>query len=280
VNAHPVDACPDAEELAGFLDGVLTEKRRAEIAKHVATCADCRTTIEYAAEVEQELPPAVAPAPRIRQAWLVAAAVLIAAIAAVVLYRGRADARDPVAPLVAAAPSSARSIEPRLCGGFRWAPLQPVRRSTPQAKTPEELIASGAAAAVLKEVGDDRSARSLHAAGVAYLVAGDARTAVTLLEDASRAADGNARVWSDLAAALYMAADEGDDDRVMMPRALAAADHAVRLNPRLDEAYFNRAVILERLGRAADAAAAWREYLARDHDSPWAVEARRRLAAL
>jgi len=46
------------------------------------------------------------------------------------------------------------------------------------------------------------------------------------------------------------------------------------LDPSLSEARFNEAVILERLDRRQEAAAAWDRYLAADASSPCAGEAR------
>ena len=50
--------------------------------------------------------------------------------------------------------------------------------------------------------------------------------------------------------------------------------------PGLAGALFNRALALERLGPRTLAADAWERYLAADGSSPWADEARTRLAAI
>jgi tetratricopeptide (TPR) repeat protein len=62
--------------------------------------------------------------------------------------------------------------------------------------------------------------------------------------------------------------------------ALRSLDEALGLNPALAEAAFNRALLLERLGRRDEALAAWDRYLAIDGASAWAGEARRHRAAL
>jgi tetratricopeptide (TPR) repeat protein len=279
VNVLSVDPCPEAGEMAAFIDGALPPERVAQVTHHVTNCARCRIEIERAAEVEQEIGKPLVIAARPARRWLAVAAGLIIAVLAIQLYRGRNEPAqsDPIERLVMATPSSERTIEPRLCGGFPWAPLRPRRRSETTKKTPEELVASGAAGSVLREIGNDKSPQSLHAAGLAYLVAGDTKTAVTLIEASSREAGGNARVWSDLSAAIYMAAET--DDVAALRRALDAADHAIRLNPRLAEAYFNRALILERVGTPRQTAAAWSEYLARDSVTGWSAEARSRLGS-
>jgi tetratricopeptide (TPR) repeat protein len=279
VTASAHESCPEPAVLAAYVDGVLRRTRVADVTRHVTRCARCRILIEDLAAIEKERPATVVafPSRRLRQ-WAIAAAVLIAAVALPLLWRGGESARpDPIAALAAASPTSARTIAARLSGGFRWAPLLGLKRSEATAKSAEELVASGAAGAVLREIGSDRSPRALHAAGVAYLIAGDTDSAVKVLGDAVRRAPGNARVWSDYAGALYTAAKS--DDAAEIPQALAAADRAVHLNPRLAEALFNRALVLDRIGTEQQRGAAWCEYLAQDPDGPWAAEARERLDA-
>ena len=55
------------------------------------------------------------------------------------------------------------------------------------------------------------------------------------------------------------------------------ADRALRIDAGFAEARFNRALILERMGRRAEAEDAWRQFLALDDRSPWAAEARQHL---
>lgn len=270
-------SCPEPAVLGAYIDGTLDPGRVEDVTRHVTRCATCRVAIENVVEAwDEELP---VPRPRFgsRVRWIaaVAAALIVALLVFVRRDPRPAPQFDPIAQLVAAAPVSARSIEPRLSGGFRWAPFRGTRRTHAAPKSHEELVASGAAGDVLRELGETRTPQSLHAAGVAYLIAGDATLAVKLLTDASRQAGGNARVWSDLSAALYTEA-AGDDAGAR--RALAAAERAVRLNPRLAEAHFNRAVALEAVGTPQQVRAAWSDYVERFPAEPWTVEARERLA--
>jgi tetratricopeptide (TPR) repeat protein len=89
----------------------------------------------------------------------------------------------------------------------------------------------------------------------------------------------NAHVWSDLAAARYAAALEAEDAR-QFAQALAAADAALRIEPRSAEALFNRALILEQLGLREQARSAWLRFLETDTQSAWRREAEAHLAAL
>jgi CHAT domain-containing protein len=116
----------------------------------------------------------------------------------------------------------------------------------------------------------------LHALGVSHLLAGRYDEAAQALLAASREQPANARYLSDLATVQLERARLGlrPDD---LPRALAAADRARRLDPSLREAWFNRALAASALSLSEEARGAWTEYLKRDGASPWATEARTRL---
>ena len=70
--------------------------------------------------------------------------------------------------------------------------------------------------------------------------------------------------------------DRPDD----LPRALGAAERAVKADERLIEARFNRALALESLFLEEQARQAWQDYVARDPGSEWANEARSHLEKL
>jgi tetratricopeptide (TPR) repeat protein len=61
--------------------------------------------------------------------------------------------------------------------------------------------------------------------------------------------------------------------------ALLAFDAALGVHPDYPDAHRHKAAVLDRLGRADEAAADWRQYLHYDDRGPWADEARRRLEA-
>jgi hypothetical protein len=82
---------------------------------------------------------------------------------------------------------------------------------------------------------------------------------------------------NDLSAAL---SNRAIDKRRPIPDAVEAvrcADRAWRIG-RTPEAAWNRAVAIEALNGRARAMPAWHDYLAIDATSPWAAEARKRLA--
>jgi len=86
-----------------------------------------------------------------------------------------------------------------------------------------------------------------------------------------------ARRWNDVAAAEIIARRR-DANRSPLT-ALTAVERALALDPRLPEALFNRATVIEALGLSGIAAEEWRRFLRVERDGSWAAEARKRLAA-
>jgi CHAT domain-containing protein/tetratricopeptide (TPR) repeat protein len=129
-------------------------------------------------------------------------------------------------------------------------------------------------------------ASSMHALGRLYLYERRFDEAVDQLEGAARSNPDDARLQNDLAAALSERGQEarrrGEEGRAGedLGRAIEHLDRAVALDPSLADALFNRALVYERLRLDAQAEDAWKAYLSKDSTSPWAEEARRRLARL
>jgi CHAT domain-containing protein len=124
----------------------------------------------------------------------------------------------------------------------------------------------------LAKAGGESTPESRHTAGVAQLLRGNTRTALSSLAAAAQTAD-EPRIWSDLAAAFYEAATREQEPQLLAD-ALANCDRALALDADFPEALFNRALVIERLGLRDDAREAWERYLARDPGSAWAGEAR------
>jgi CHAT domain-containing protein/TolA-binding protein len=89
----------------------------------------------------------------------------------------------------------------------------------------------------------------------------------------------DAPTWSDLAVADYETALRYDAPE-MLAEALAACDHALALDSSLQEALFNRALMIERLGLRDDAYAAWQRFIVQATPGPWEDEARRHIESL
>jgi hypothetical protein len=146
-----------------------------------------------------------------------------------------------------------------------------------------------AAAGVQRSVAARRTAANLHASGVANLLLGNDDAAIDTLHEALLAESGQRAVpaaisesddvplLNDLSAAL---SNRAMNKRRPIPDAVEAvrcADRAWRIG-RTPEAAWNRAVAVEALNGRGHAMSAWHDYLAIDQTSPWAAEARRRMA--
>jgi CHAT domain-containing protein/tetratricopeptide (TPR) repeat protein len=98
--------------------------------------------------------------------------------------------------------------------------------------------------------------------------------AVDALEDAVDRKLGSADVFNDLSA-MYLARAASEARTEDVPRALAFAERAIKANPSSREPWFNRALALEALHLRDAADQAWKDYLSRETEAPWAAEARR-----
>ncbi|HEX7705379.1 MAG TPA: hypothetical protein VF701_02875, partial [Thermoanaerobaculia bacterium] len=269
---------PDPEVLAAFVEGNVAEHETAGLTDHLRSCAECRLIVGETARWAREEAPADEKRQPVRsfpKRWWLLTAAAATVIAGGVLWQS--GERSGVDRLVAAAPRDVRFVEPRISGGFPWAPTEDIQRSA-ENRDPRHMELVGAAGVVLKETATDASARGRQAAGVAHLIAGAPDAAVAELTKASQQSQ-DATVWSDLAAAHYVAALRTDSPEKLSD-ALSAVDEALRLEPGLREALFNRALILQRLHLRDAALEAWRRYLEVDDRSEWAGEARRNMETL
>jgi CHAT domain-containing protein len=205
----------------------------------------------------------------------------IGGIAAVVVIALLVPAirRSPIEQLVVLTAKTGRIVEPRITGGFSWSPYRgPDRANGAPIGDPDRMKLGGAAGELIEHAQHDAGAEAQHQAGVAMMLTQNPVDAIGRLEGAAKTKP-SAEVWSDLAAARYAAASNLGR-AALYPQALAASDSALRLDENLPEAAFNRALVLERMGLAGEARAAWTRYLTVDPSSKWAEEARSHLAAL
>lgn len=128
------------------------------------------------------------------------------------------------------------------------------------------------------------SGRAHHGLGKVYLVRHESDKAIEQLNEALRIDSGNALLYNDLGIAwMEKGLSAGGDARLQSaegPQALEYFNQALRLSPRLSEAFFNRAICYEHLKKTEDARRDWETYLKFDPNSPWAAEARERLRRL
>jgi len=266
----------DPETIAAFAEGRLDPAKRDAVVAHIDRCAECLE------DVALVMPSATAELERrrfSRPAWLLAVAAAVVLAVALPFGWRIARHRSPTDELVSLSPRSARIVEPRLTGGFPWAAYHgPMRAAGGSVTDAERLKLGGAAGDLMQRAEHDPSADAQHAAGVALVLVEKPDDAIAKLESAATASN-DAKAWSDLAAARYAAAVQFRRPS-LYPEALAAADDALRIDAKLPEALFNRALILENLGLISEARKAWQRYLEVDPGSQWANEARTHLSQL
>ena len=273
--------CPDAESLAAYADGNLRGAQRQAVERHLAECDNCFETLSGAIGLER----ARLRRRTLRRRLLVGAgstAGVAAAVWLAIVLPGRLTSsptgRPELAALVAAV-GTTRVIEPRITGGFAHGLVTaPIRsgESVLDASSPEIRIA---VARIEQKAQESRRPEAIAALGVAYLAVANADKAVSALEESTDSPAPDPSGLSDLAAAYLVRGAEYKQFEDVA-KALSAAERAVRGNPALAEASFNRALALERLFLTSQAREAWEDYLKVDAGSGWAEEARRHLESL
>jgi CHAT domain-containing protein len=270
--ATEMSTCPDPETLAAFAEGNVNRAEIPLLLAHLEECRNCMRALQ-SASAEQ---PAAAPRRGLLLAAAAAVVVVMALLAIPVLRYAR---REPIARLAAVASADGRTVEPRLTGGFAWAPYRGPARLEQESGDSNRLKLAGMTGDLVEKADRAKSPESEHDAGVGLLLIERPLDSITRLRRAAESAPAEANNWIDLSAALYAAAVQLNRPS-LYPQALDAAGRALRLAPDASEALFNRALIIERLGLTEQARAAWQRYLQTDPSSSWAEEARQHLARL
>ena len=269
--------CPSLETIGAFVDGRLMERERETIADHLASCEACYFVFSEAARtrVTAQAKADVVPFTPRRVTWQVAmsglAAAAIILLAVNVWYPFDANGDERALTNLVTAVGTSRTFEPRLTGGFAYAPVRgPVRGANSVDLSPDTRIA-------IAQIEKQFAAKPI--AATAALVSGDPNRAISILEAASKANPNDAKILSDLSAA-YLTQASLTSNTEAASRALAMANRALEIDRLMPEAMFNRALALQTIGQIDDARAAWQAYLTIDDRSGWADEARARLRIL
>lgn len=289
---------PSSEVLAAFIDGQLDETTRREVMAHIADCDECYATLDAAEAWRKNEKGEAFAAASSHRGWWVATGFLAAAASLAVVFamppvrswyeRASYERRLGLRRLVSAANDSEFApTEARLSGGFSFKRTRATTRGT-QTNVPWKVRA--AADAVNARVESSNAPGDLHARSVALLYLGDTSNAALAADDALRHETGrtdvldavrhsaDARLLNDVAAIHYSVwvHDQKANDLLL---ASEAAERAWTLK-RDSEAGWNRALIREEMQLPDAAREAWRDYLAIDSGSEWAVVARQHLDAL
>lgn len=264
---------PTPEALATFIDGTADAATRAEVTEHIESCDDCLMIVGETARLMDEPVAPLRRSPRYGRWMLVAATVI--AVAGGWWWRDR----DPLSPLVRASRTlTTRPVQGRL-SDFDWLPQNRMRGNESAAQNELNKVRGVASIVIEKNAQAMQDARRQHAAGVGALIAGEPAQAIAALRRATEITPENAAYWNDLAAA-YLEAYEAKGEASQLPDALAAADHALRIDETFLPALFNRALILRQLGAREQAADAFKRYLSHDAASAWADDARHDLESM
>jgi CHAT domain-containing protein/tetratricopeptide (TPR) repeat protein len=272
--------CNSVEEqdlVSQYVGQKLSPEEAEAFEEHYFGCDRCWAEVQAATEVRAALAPEVTaakvtPFPASKTNWrllAIAASVAIAVLAGLLVVR-RGAGKTSVETVVAAA-GSRRTTEARLTGGFPHAEVEAVTRGDRGPAKPWRL--QKALEDAQRQVESKPSAEAWRAVGVAELLLGDDHDqAVNTLKKAAEKYPNDAQIQSDLAAA-YFARFEALGQDTDLENSYEAAAQAVKIAPKLPEARFNKALILERLGHRSDAAKEWNQYLTLERDKGWAGEA-------
>jgi len=104
----------------------------------------------------------------------------------------------------------------------------------------------------------------------------DGRRAIGILEAARAKGDSGVGLANDLAVAYAMLAETAGDPEHFQT-SLKLLNDVIQQNPQYAPAYFNRALVLERLNRREEARGSLRKFLELERDPQWKLEAERLL---
>jgi len=258
----------EPELLAAFVDGHLDPEQLQLVTAHLASCEECRAVIGEAVAFEREEVGQTQ-----RHAWwleVAAAAALVALLAfpGYRWYQQREIAKREQALFAAQGVDAQheRSITGRFSSQMAYAKHTTLRGSAEE--VPYDV--QDAAFQVLEKTAgnDSQLAIRARAAANAALKEQPASDTLAMLQKIPANAR-DAATWNDIAA-LALATGES------LPAARDAVEAALKRQPKMPEALFNRALILQAMNDP-QAAAAWKDYLAVDPRSAWADEAQSKL---
>jgi CHAT domain-containing protein len=131
------------------------------------------------------------------------------------------------------------------------------------------------------EVFTRQRATSRHNLGRLFMLHGDLGLAEQQFLLALKERPRDARLMTDLGALYYERnRKEIKEGYVLLHKAVEHLSYAVEIDPRLPEAWFNRALCYERMNLFLQAESDWNQYLTLDSNSGWAEETREHLKEL
>lgn len=212
------------------------------------------------------------------------AAALIIIGFGIVTWRGFIYQSDVDKGLIAlrAAFSKQRPVVARI-SALNYAPV-PQQRGAEEVDTTQRSLAQGL---LSYAAAHGESAEAYHALGQYYLADRQFDRAIAQFKMALTLEQRNARIHSDLGAALLEKGtlsrsearqDEGGANE--FAESLEHLNEALKLDPSLLSALFNRALLNQQMGLIPEAEKDWNDYIRQETDAGWAEEAKRRRSEL
>jgi CHAT domain-containing protein len=169
-----------------------------------------------------------------------------------------------------------RVLQARVTGGFAHQQFVTTRGPGDLAEVDESQRVL-----LLSELNRDGGSSARHNLGRLFILRGDLEPAERQFLLALKERPRDARLLADLGALYYeRSLREGNESHDLLGKAIEHGSKAIEADPRLPEAWFNRALCYERLNLFQQAEGDWKQYLTLDGDSAWAEEAREHLDKL
>ena len=285
--------CIDAATLAAYVDGRLDSAGRSRVVAHLASCEDCYELVAEVIRTEAELEERSAddvvslideekqqPVQARPVFWskpvrfATAGGLLAVAATALFFVIERGTPLDPLVTIV----GSERLTQARPTGGFLYGPF---RSPTRGSEGTSDLQLRMEAQRLRDRASSTGAAEDVHALGIAQLLRGDIDNSIATLESAAQSKPNDAAYRADVGAA-YMTRFLQQNNQSDATTALDAFDKAIALSPSAParEAWFNKALLLERLDRRDEALNAWNRFIALPDQSGWRDEGTRHRDAL
>lgn len=174
----------------------------------------------------------------------------------------------------------ARVLQARVTGGFAHQQYVTTRGSADLGGVDESQRAA-LLSELSQEVTTYRGAADRHNLGRLFILRGELEPAERQFLLALKERPRDAMLLADLGALYYeRSLKEGSEGHDLLEKAVEHTSKAIETDPRIPEAWFNRALCYERMNLFLQAESDWKQYLTLDGVSAWAEEAREHLDKL
>ncbi|MGC2696418.1 MAG: tetratricopeptide repeat protein [Candidatus Angelobacter sp.] len=316
VNTVSSSNCPSEEDLRNLAAGLYPGPKAAQLKAHAATCHRCGPLLqEYTEDFSDESSPEEqaflnqlrTASPEFRQQkaremfereilkknsvtpepvpatdgrsffswkWIMVPALPAVALIAVGIWYLQRDTPEKVEALLAQAYTEQRTLEMRWPGAT-WAPVRENRGAeNPSSSHPDSWRE---AAKIIRNHKSSQQSAWKRASAEAEMLAGNYRVAVTTLSEALQANPESVPLLLD-AAIFSFEIGRRKDSRQDIDRSITIFNEILKNHPENHEALFDLGIAYTEIKAWPQAAEVWHQYLRRDPDGPWAVEAKQKLA--